>query len=152
MNITDFFQSNKFKILLIIIAGVVVLLGGFSIGEHIGFRKASFSFQNGNSFYQTYGPGNQGMTQPKDFSDTHGTVGKVISVTLPTITIEDRDNTEKVVLVSNQTVIRHFQDTLQPSDIKAGDYIVAIGDPNPQSQIAAVLIRELPAPTISPQQ
>jgi hypothetical protein len=66
---------------------------------------------------------------------------------LPTITVEARDNTEKVIVLNSQTVVRRFRDTLQPSDIKAGDFIVAIGDPNAQSQIVAVLIRELPVPS-----
>lgn len=129
------------KTALIGIAILVVLLAGFSIGEHTGFRKASFSFQNGNNFYQT-GTAHQG-----DFSEANGTVGKVLSVTLPTITVEARDNTEKVIVLNSQTVVRRFRDTLQPSDIKAGDFIVAIGDPNAQSQIVAVLIRELPVPS-----
>ena len=152
MKFSDFSQSHALKVILIGIGILVLLLAGFYVGERIGFRKASFAFQNGNNFYQTYGPGHTGILQPKDFSEANGTVGKVLSVTLPTITIEDRDNTEKVVLLSSQTVIRRLRDTLQPSDIKVGDYVVAIGNPNAQSQIAAILIRELPAPAAQPQQ
>ncbi len=129
-----------------IIAVIFILLAGISLGEHIGFRKASFAFQNGNNFYQTYGPDHGDLMQPRNFSDANGTVGKVLSVKLPDITVEDHDNTEKVIVVGSQTVIRQFRNTLQPSDIKVGDYIVAIGDPNAQSQIVATLIRELPPP------
>lgn len=138
MKTSDFFQSHRYTIALVVIAGLVLLLGAFSAGEHIGFRKASFAMQNSNTF-------------GRDFSDAHGTAGKVLSITLPTVTIEDHDGTEKVVAITDQTVIRHFRDTVQPSDIKVGDFIVSIGDPNAQSQIAAKLIRILPPPP-QPQQ
>lgn len=150
MKTSDFFRSQALKIILIIIGVVVIFLVTFSMGEHIGFHKASFTFQNGDNFYHTFGPNSasQDMLQSTEFSNTHGVVGKVINITLPTLTIEDRDNTEKTVLINNQTIIRQLRKTLTPSDIKVGDYIVAIGEPNAQSQIAAVLIRELPPPTV----
>jgi len=146
MNVKEFSQSKQFKTILWIIAGLVFLIGAFSLGENVGFHKASFSFQNGDNFYHTFGPQHSAALQPASFSDAHGAVGKVISVTLPTFTIEDKDNTEKNILISNQTVIRQLRNTLAASDIKVGDYIVAIGEPNAQSQIAATLIRELPSP------
>jgi hypothetical protein len=136
MKTSDFFQSHTFKIVLISIVGLVLLLAGFSIGEHIGFRKASFAFHGG-------------VMQAENFSDAHGTVGKVLTVTLPAVTIADRDGTEKTILIGPQTIIRRMRDTLASTDIQAGDYIVAIGDPNAQSQIAARFIRELPPPSVS---
>jgi hypothetical protein len=145
MNLKQFSQSKQFNVIIYCIVGLVVLLGAFSLGENIGFHKASFSFGNGTNFYNTFGPGHSPMTQD-GFADDHGTVGKVVSITLPTITIEDMDSTEKIILVSNQTIIRQFRNTLTASDIKVGDTIVAIGEPNAQSQIAAILIRELPPP------
>lgn len=138
MKLSEFSQSHRYTIALIAIGGLVLLLGAFSAGEHIGARKASFAFQNGNNFV-------------RNFSDTHGTAGKVLSVTLPTVTIEDHDGTEKVIAISDQTVIRRSRDTLHPEDIRTGDFIVAIGDPNAQSQIAAKLIRVLPPPPAPPQ-
>jgi hypothetical protein len=146
MNIKEFSQSKQFRTILVILAGLVFLMAAFSLGENVGFHKASFTFQNGNNFYNAFGPRNSGMTPDGEFSDAHGAVGRVVSITLPTLTIEDKDNTEKNVLISSQTIIRQFRDTLQPSDIKVGDYVVAIGEPNAQSQIAATLIRELPPP------
>ncbi|HTH93421.1 MAG TPA: hypothetical protein VL576_03010 [Candidatus Paceibacterota bacterium] len=141
----NFTQSRAFKIILFFIAGIVLLMAGFSLGEYVGFHKASFAYQNGNNFYRAFGPdASHGMSQ---FSDAHGVVGKVVSITLPTITVEDRDNTERTVTINDKTIIRYMRNTLTPNDIKEGSYIVAIGDPNTQSsQTAAVLIRILPPP------
>lgn len=146
MNIKQFSQSHKATIGLLAIGAVVLMLASFSLGQYVGFRKASFAFQNGNNFYNTFGPHTGGpmMPPPPDFSDVHGSAGKVISLSLPTITIEDRDGTEKVIVLDDKTIIRRFRDTITPQDIVVGDQIVAIGDPNTQSQIAAKLIRILP--------
>jgi hypothetical protein len=153
MNTKEFTQSHSFKYSLVIVGVLVIFFAAFSLGEHVGFRKAAFSFQNGNNFYRTFGPDSgHDMTQSMEFSDAHGTVGKVISITLPTITVEDRDNTEKTIVVSDQTVIHQLRNTLTENDLKVGDYIVAIGEPNPQSQIAASLIRILPPPPVTPSQ
>lgn len=145
MNTKNFFHSITLKFFLGIIALIVLLLGIFSLGEHIGFHKASFAFQNSNNFYRTFGPSPGGPLQPSDFSDDHGAVGKIISITLPTMTIEDKDNTEKIIVLSNQTIIKQFRNTLNASDLAVGDYVIVIGQPNSQSQIVAVLVRVLPS-------
>lgn len=141
---TEFTQSQTFKTILVIIAGIVLLLAGFSAGEMVGFHKASFAYQNGNNFYRTFGPvPSHGVPA---FSDDHGVVGKVVSIALPTITVEDKDNTEKTIVITNDTTIRYYRNTLKASDITIGQYVVAIGTPNDQSQITAALIRVLPPP------
>lgn len=143
MNTKEFIQSRFFRIVPIIIAAIVLLLAGFSLGQRVGFRKAAFAYQNGNNFYHTFGPGtSHGVSA--GFSDAHGVVGKVVSIALPVITIEDRDNTEKAVIVNDQTVIRYLRNTITANDIAVGSYMVALGEPNAQSQIAATLIRILP--------
>jgi hypothetical protein len=148
MNIREFAQSHRSTIGLFAIGMFVLLLASFSLGQYVGYRKASFAFQNGNNFYNTYGPRRgmmPGTLPPPDFSDAHGSAGKVVGITLPTITIEDRDGTEKTIVIDDKTTIRKFRDTITAQDIAIGDQIVAIGEPNAQSQIAASLIRILPS-------
>lgn len=132
--------------MIILGIGVIVLMmAAFSMGERVGFHKASFAFQNGNNFYRTFGPINDGpMMQVPEFSDTHGVVGKIVSIDLPVLTVEDKDNTEKAVVLSDQTIIRQFRNTLTGKDLTIGQDVVVIGDPNNQSQIVARLIRILP--------
>ncbi len=137
-------QSHTVTVALAAIAVLVLILGAFSLGESIGYHKASFAFQNGNSFYGTFGPHRGPIMFQGNFSDTHGTAGKVINIALPAITIEDKDGTEKTIVTSDQTIVRQFRDTVSVQTIKVGDYIVAIGEPNAQSQIVANLIRLLP--------
>ncbi len=152
MDIKEFSTSNKVTVGLIALAVFVLLCAAFSFGESIGFHKASFAFQNGNNFYRTFGsPSGNPMGRPDGFPNDHGTAGKVISVTLPTITIADRDNTEKTIVVNDQTIVRELRNTITADKILPGEYIVAIGDPNAQSQVVANLIRILPAAPAGPQ-
>ena len=53
---------------------------------------------------------------------------------------------EKIVLVNDQTVIRRGRDNVKVSDLKVDNNLVVIGDPNEMGQIAAKLIRLMPAP------
>jgi hypothetical protein len=142
---TQFIQSHTAAFVLGGIALLVLLMGAFSAGEHIGYRKASFAFQNGNNYYQTFGPRTADrMMPPPDFSDAHGSAGKIVSITLPTLTIQDKDGTEKVLIVSDKTAVRKFRETIAVENLAIGDYIVAIGEPDQQSHIATTLIRVLP--------
>ena len=56
------------------------------------------------------------------------------------------ENTEKVVRIESDTVIRKLRDTIQLSDLQVGDMIVAIGSPGDNGEIDAKLIRDLPPP------
>ena len=51
---------------------------------------------------------------------------------------------EKIILVSDATIIKRFQDTIKLADLKVDDYIVVIGEPNNAGQIEAKLIRLMP--------
>ena len=153
MNSKEFLQSHTVTAILVALVFLVLLAGAFSVGESIGYRKASFAFQNGNNFYQTFGPRpDHTMLSLTDLPDAHGSVGKVVSITLPTITIEDNDNTEKIVVVNDQTVIRQLRDTVTAQDIAVGDDVIVIGQPDTQSHIVANLIRILPPAPQSVQQ
>jgi hypothetical protein len=128
---------------LFAIGALVLLLASFSVGQAVGYRKASFAFKNGNTFYKV-GPHGGPMIPPGDFPDAHGSAGIVLNIALPRIVIQDRDNTEKTVMVNDKTTIRRFRDTITAKDIVTGDQIVAIGEPDDQSRIVATLIRILP--------
>ncbi|MDB5254979.1 MAG: hypothetical protein JWL92_355 [Candidatus Nomurabacteria bacterium] len=134
---------SKTTLALFAIGAFVLLLTSFSLGQAVGYRKASFAFQNGNSFYKI-SPHGGPMIPAGDFSDAHGSAGTVLSIVLPTIVIQDRDNTEKTVLLNDKTAIRRFRDSIKAEDIAVGDQVVAIGEPNDQSQIVATLIRIIP--------
>jgi len=143
------FQSKKFRSIIVTIGIVVSALLIFFAGIEVGYMKASFSYGFGESYYRSFGPDSNhrgfGML-PSDISGAHGVSGKIISITLPRMVLADNDNTEKTVLIDDDTVVRELRGTITPADLKVSDYVIVIGSPDASAEIEAKFIRVLPPP------
>ena len=151
MDIVKISESKKFRIIIAIIGGLVVALLIFQAGVYVGFRKASFSSGLGDNYYRAFAP-HEGMMGPglgDGVPGGHGVVGKIVKIDLPTFIIESSDNIEKQVLVTDDTLVRHFKDSISSNDLKVGDFVVVIGSPDDNAQVEAKLIRLLPPPVAS---
>lgn len=155
MDIDKFFQSKLFKGIILGIGIFAILLFVFWAGMFVASKKADFSFKWGENYHRNFAGPQEGFFSDfmgKDFMDAHGIFGQIIKIDPSTssgqavLVIKDKDNTEKVVLIKDDTTIRRFRDNLKLSDLKVGDYIVVIGDPNDAGQIEAKLIRIIPPP------
>jgi hypothetical protein len=82
----------------------------------------------------------------RDLLESNGVAGTIIKVTLPTFVIEGGGNVERVVRVTDDTIIRQLRESLEPEDLKDNQYVVVIGSPNSDSEIEARFIRLLPSP------
>lgn len=142
--------SKQFKkaVTCIAIGTLAVLI--FTLGMQVGFMKASFSFQHGDNYYHSFGP-MMGPHQlgfvPNDVSEAHGVSGTIVNIELPKFVVADRDNTEKTVQVDTGTVIRALRSTLTSSDLKTGDFVIVIGEPDQNAEIDAKFIRVMPGAT-----
>lgn len=152
MNIKEFIQSQTFRGIIIGLSIAVVGLIIFQAGVAVGERKATFSQRFGDNFERNFRGGDEGMM----FSEFHtaspmppsgyGAVGEIISIALPYIVVAGPDNLEKTIVISTDTYIREFQSELNAEDLKVGDHIVTLGEPNEKGQIEAKLIRLLLPP------
>jgi hypothetical protein len=156
-NIKQFLSGNKLiKVILIGFLAIVLALAIFSAGMFVGFRKARFSYQWGENYHRLFGgpplgrpmeqrgsPRQNFMREARgdDFINPNGVSGLVIKYATGTLYIKGDDNTERNVLVSDQTLIRHGQDTILPEDLKADEQVVILGVPSSTGQIEAKLIR-----------
>lgn len=148
MGFKSFLQSKNFKKILIAILGIVLLLLAFKAGEFVGFRKANFSYRWGEQYYRSFrGPrrGFPGDFGGNDFLSGHGTFGSVLKVASGSIVIQSREGAEKIILLTKDTAVNRFRETIPASELMAGDAVVVIGSPNNDGQIEAKLIRVLPA-------
>lgn len=144
-----FFRSVPFQRVLIGVGIFVIALLIFQAGVFVGFRKASFSFQGGDNYYRAFGEERRGPMQGmmhEGFPSAGGSIGRILTLALPTLVVEDRDGVEKTIRLSEDTVIRRGKDTLTPSLLKADDFIIVIGEPNAGAEIEAKLVRLLPPP------
>jgi hypothetical protein len=122
---------------------VIVLLLIFSAGITVGFHKASFGHAWGENYERNFGM-MPGRPMFDNFPNAGGAIGKIIKIELPTIIVQDKDNTEKVILIKNDTQIQKMKNSITTKDLKIDDFIVVIGVPNGQGQIEAKFIRIMP--------
>lgn len=144
--IAKVFESKIFVGILYGIGIVIILLFVLRAGISIGFHKASFGRAWGDNYERNFGmmPGRP-MFGGDNFPNAHGAAGKIIKIELPTIIVQDKDNTEKVVLLKNDTQIQKIKENITSSDLKIDDFAVIVGNPNSTGQIEAKLIRIMPA-------
>jgi hypothetical protein len=142
-DIEKFFESKTSSRVLFCILVVIIVLLIFSAGIIVGFHKASFGRDWGENYERNFGmrPDHPALD---NFPNAHGAIGKIIKTELPTIIVQDRDNTEKVVLINDDTQIQKVRNIMTTNDLKVDDFVIVIGSPNSQGQIEAKFIRVMP--------
>ena len=143
------FESKTSSNVLIGIGIVIVVMLIFMAGVTVGFHKASFGRAWGENYERNFGMRpNRSMFGRDNFPNSHGTTGKILKIELPTIIVQDKDNTEKVILIKDSTKIQVMKKNITTADLKIDDAVIVIGAPNEQGQIEAKLIRVLPSPEL----
>lgn len=146
------FESKISVKILYVVGTVIVLILIFSAGVSVGFHKASFGRAWEENYERNFGmmPGRPVLGKD-NFPNAHGAIGKIIKIELPTIIVQDKDNTEKVVLIKDDTKIQRMMEELPVNELAVDDFVVIIGSPNNQGQIEAKFIRVMPLGIGSPQ-
>ncbi len=132
------------------LAGFIIIVLVFGAGVWVGGEKARFSYYWAESYHKNFGgprPGFLGDWQnfpAGDFIEGYGAFGEIIKIDDSMLVVKGRDNVEKIILIKDNTTIERFRDTIKITDLKIGEYIVVIGEPNNAGQIEAKFIRLLP--------
>jgi len=132
----NFLQSSLFKGIIIGLGCLIILIFVFNLGIFVGTKKADFSFKWAGEYHRDFG----------GFLSPYGSYGQIISINDNILTVKDNDadKTEKNILIGNNTTIIFQRKNIKLSDLKIGDNIVTIGNPNSDGQIQAELIRVIP--------
>jgi hypothetical protein len=147
MDLKNISESKVVRDIIIIIGIIIVALSILFIGINIGERRARFAGEFGDNYQRNFlGP--RGSMMGGYFGQMlpggHGATGNILSINLPQIIINGPDNLEKTILVGTSTMIRQFQQNIQSTDLKTGDFVTVLGNPNNSGQIEAALIRVMP--------
>lgn len=152
-------KSGYFKWTLIAIAALIVVMSAFNTGVHVGFKKANFAYGWDKNYTRNFGGPRPGMMMGdfecsgrapggfEPFNDgrfimnPHGTNGVILKIASTTLAIKGSDNIEKTVLINKNTLIVAKRQNVTVSDLKTGDEVMVLGDPNDQGQINAKFIR-----------
>lgn len=147
----DFSSSPFVRRLLVILAGLLVILAVFTLGVHVGERKARH-FSGWERNYPRMMPSGRGPSMMNSrtpfmrpsLPGTHGVFGKVLSMTDNHLVIQGQNGIEENVLITSSTAIRVGQETITPNnlptDLSRAD-VAVFGTPTDQGQIEARLIR-----------
>lgn len=153
MDFNKFLQSKTLKITIWLIGAIIVILIVFQTGLAVGFKKARFSYRWEENYHRNFAGPRNGFFEDfggKEFIETNGVFGSIIKSSSSTLVIKGRNDTEKIILLKTDTIIKRFQETIKPDDLKVDESIVVIGSPNDAGQIEAKLIRIMPpAPSAS---
>jgi hypothetical protein len=148
--IKDLSDAKTVKKTVSVIGVVVVAALLFQAGVFVGFHKASFGRDWDDNYENNFGTMHRGSLMMGGMYDrlpnAHGAIGEIIKAELPTLIVLDKDNTEKVVLINDNTKIRKIDGDGTISDLAVGSFVVVIGSPNKTGQIEAKLIRITPNP------
>lgn len=152
--IKKFLSSKIFKIIVYVLGFFVIVSLIFQMGMIVGFKKANFGRDWGRNYEMNFGRPEMGPRMMggrfDDFGNlpiSHGAVGKIIKIDLPSIIVLDnKDNTEKSILIGDETQIRKVRESINKEDIKLDESVIIIGVPNSLGQIEAKLIRIMQAP------
>lgn len=156
--IKETINSKSFRIVIYTILSFAVVFMTFHLGMFAGYKKATFGCNWGRNYMMNFGdPRSRPMPPDKQFEDfknlpnAHGSIGKIIKISLPNIIVlDEREKTEKVVLIDDKTKIRMAREDAEAGDLRLEDKIIVIGTPNVQGQIEAKLIRLIVAPLEDP--
>lgn len=151
MDIKKIHQSKVIMWGLIILSAIIILLGVFKVGMEVGYSRAQFVDHFGENYRKSFvdpKSGFFGNTLERHLSPGgHGAVGKIVSINNSLIVVAGPDNIEKTIVIGNETLIRKYRDTIAKNDLKVGDFIIVLGDPNASGQIDAKLIRLTMSPS-----
>lgn len=128
---------------------IIVLLGVLGIGVTLGEHRARFAGKYGESFERNFLGSRSGMKGNMMFMNIpggHGAAGTIVSVALPRFIVAGPDGIEKTVVMSSSTTLREFQKEITTADLKEGDFVTVIGNPNDNAEIEASLVRVMPNP------
>jgi hypothetical protein len=150
MDINNFFQSKIFRIAIICISVFVALFLVFGLGVYTGFKKADFSFRWAEQYHNNFAGPKGGFFQEmagqqNQFMESNGAIGKIIQIRNSSITVQGRNDIEKIISITQKTTIKYQNGRIGLENLKVGDEVVIIGNPTEFGQIEAMLVRVMPA-------
>ncbi len=137
----------KWVIFGVAVFAIVVLI--FGAGMVMGGMKARFSYRWAENYSQNFGGPREGflgnLGKPpfpgRNFIESRGSFGEIIKISDSDIVMKGQGDVEKVIIITENTIIEKVASKIRKEDLKIGDRIVVIGSPNEEGQITAKLIR-----------
>jgi hypothetical protein len=152
----DLKLSPVHRYALFALGGLVLIVGGYTLGLCIGERKARH-FSEWCDNYGAMFEMPMHRRPPFPFASigtpsSHGVFGKIITVSGNEFIIQGRDDIEQHVIITSSTAIRRGKDQGGLQDLLLEGTAAVFGVPTSSGAIEARLIRLLDQPQDIPQQ
>ena len=140
-------NRDVLKWIIIGIAGFVIVVLIFGAGMFVGGMKTKFSYRWAEQYHKMFAGPRAGFfgdwrSFPRgEFIKAHGTFGEIIEMKENEFVIKGRKDVEKVILITDKTVIQKGREKVKKEDLKVGNFVVVIGSPNEEGKIEAKMIR-----------
>jgi hypothetical protein len=131
---------------------LILLLLVFRMGIYVGEKRENLANNWGENYGRFFGEPKPGFFPPVSVGpagmemNAFGNGGIVLKVDGNSLAIKGNDGNEKIIVTDSSTVVRGIRQDISLSDIKTGDAIVVLGEPNNNGQILAKLIRVFSPP------
>lgn len=142
-------QKDVLKWVIISLISFVVAVLIFCAGLIVGGMKARFSYRWAENYHKNFAGPKGGFwgdwrnrpPLPRDFIESHGAFGEIIEIKNDEFVIRGREDIEKVILISDKTIIQRGREKIKKENLRVGDFVVVIGSPNQEGKIEAKMIR-----------
>jgi hypothetical protein len=86
-----------------------------------------------------------GMLPHSFLPDGHGVVGSIQSISLPTLTVAERDGEQESITLNASTTVERGSQAVAPSSLAVGQQILIVGMPgSTEGSMQAQLIKVFP--------
>lgn len=146
-NNKKFMQSGILKWIIFGLFFFIIVILVFGIGILVGEKKAKFSYRWAEHYHKMFAGPKRGFFGdwrrfPKgEFIEGHGSFGEIIEIKGNEFVIKGKDGVEKVILITDKTIIKKGREKIMGKDLKIGNWVVIIGSPNEEGKIEAKFIR-----------
>ena len=129
------FMKSKNIVITVIIVILVAALFGYKI--YHSQMQESFGHGAGSGQFDRIGNGEGEIPQSGDLCRGTGGNGQIVSVGNNTIIIKRHDGRNQIINLTGQATIKASTGSATVSDLKTGDRITLVGDPNPDGSFTA---------------
>lgn len=123
------------SLLLVFLAGGI-FFAGLRVGRLLGVRQVQQAMEENIPAQKVPGP--KGLQGEKNGLGARGTITAMDGTTITMVTL---DGTTKTVIPSPSVVVRSEGETAELQDLRVGDFIIIIGEPQGDGSFLARIIR-----------
>lgn len=140
-------RHDILKWVIVGLLAIVVIVLAFGLGILVGEKKAKFSYRWAEQYHKMFaGPragffGDWRSFPRREFIEAHGNFGEIIEIKENEFVIKGKEDVEKVISITDKTIIQKERLKTKKEDLKVGNWVVVIGSPTEEGKIEAKFIR-----------